>query len=118
MERGGITIFDFLECWGHESPLPTFGMVGVLLTPLDFWEDGVLLAPLDCWDGGVLSTPLAFWDGGVVKGFRKEGTLRFHQRRRGREDFGVSGPRPQGEEVLMNFWVNAIRGEGMTKFLA
>ena len=95
-----------------------FGVVGVLPTPLDFREDGVLSAPVDCGDGGVLSTPLAFWDGGVVKGFRKEETLRFHQRRRGREDFGVSGPRPQGEEVLMNFWVNAIRGEGMTKFLA
>ena len=65
----GIPIFDFLEWWGHESPVRTFGMVGVLPTPLDFWEDGVLSAPLDCWDGGVLSTPLAFWDGGVVKGF-------------------------------------------------
>ena len=25
-----------------------------------------------------------------------------------------SGPRPQEEEVLMTFWLNAIRGEGMT----
>ena len=90
----------------------------MLPTPLDFREDGVLSAPLDCWDGGFLSTPLAFWDGGVVKESRKEGTLRFHQRCRGREDFGASGSRPKGDEVLMKFWLNAIRGEGITKFLA
>ena len=105
MERGGITIFDFLECWGHESPLRTFGMVGVLPTPLDFWEDGVLSAPLNCWDGGVLSTLLAFWDGGVVKGFRKGG------------DIQVS-PKAQGERRFWGFWHNATGGGSLEEPLA
>ena len=49
VERGEIPIFDFLECWGyegpirtfgmmvHESPIRIFGMVGVLSTPFDFY---------------------------------------------------------------------------------
>ena len=38
MERGGITIFDFLECWGYEGPIRTFGSGGVMKAPFEFLE--------------------------------------------------------------------------------
>ena len=66
VERGEIPIFDFLECWGYEGPIRTFGSGGVMKAPLEYWNGGVLSTPLDFWDGGVLSTPLDFWDGGVL----------------------------------------------------
>ena len=47
MERGEIPIFDFLECWGYEGPIRTFGSGGVMKAPFGFLEWWGMKAPFE-----------------------------------------------------------------------
>ena len=78
MERGEIPIFDFLECWGYEGPIRTFGSGGVMKAPFEFLEWWGMKAPFELFGVVGYCRPLDFlgWWGIVDPiGFLVEGGI-------------------------------------------